>query len=354
MPRARAGNPRGPVPVKGLTAPIEIFEVSGAGPVRSRLHAAAARGLTRFVGRDGNCGRCTGLERARAGQGQVVGVVGEPGVGKSRLLWEFTHSPRLRDWLSLESGSVSYGKAVAYLPVVGLLKTYFQIDHRDGHRTMREKVTAKMLSLDRTLEPALPAILALLDVPLEDPAWQALDPSERRQQTLDAVKRLLLRETRAHPVVVVFEDLHWIDTETQAVLDSVVESLPTSRLLLIVNYRPEYRARLGQQDVLHQLRIDPLPAEGADELLRRLLGTDPALQPLMSRSDPEHPRQSILPGGVRAHAGRNRRALRRTKCISTPGRCAEHPGSGVGASHPRGPNRPPPRRRQAVAPDRRR
>ena len=118
----------GPVNVKGLTEPVEVYEVTGAGPVRSRLQAAAARGLTRFVGRTAEFETlCQALERAGAGHGQVVALVGEPGVGKSRLFWEFTHSRRTVDWLILESGSVSYGKATPYLPLIDLLKAYFKI-----------------------------------------------------------------------------------------------------------------------------------------------------------------------------------------------------------------------------------
>ena len=150
----------------------------------------------------------------------MVAIVGEPGVGKSRLIWELTHSHRIQGWLVLEAGSVSYGKATSYLPVIDLLKGYFRIGDRDTHQEIREKVTGKLLTLDRALEPALPALLALLDVPVEDPQWQALDPPQRRQQTLDAVKRLLLRESQVQPLFVVFEDLHWIDAETQAFLDS--------------------------------------------------------------------------------------------------------------------------------------
>ena len=122
----------GPVNVKGLNEPIEVYEITGAGPVRSRLQAAAARGLTRFVGRTAEFETlCQALDRARAGHGQVVALVGEPGVGKSRLFWEFTHSRRTVDWLIVESGSVSYGKATAYLPVTDLLKAYFAIEDRD-------------------------------------------------------------------------------------------------------------------------------------------------------------------------------------------------------------------------------
>jgi len=232
---------RGPVPVKGLAAPIEIFELAGASSVRSRLQAAAARGLTRFVGRDTEIGSLRqALGQAGEGHGQVVAVVGEPGVGKSRLVWEFTHSHRSQGWLVLEAASASYGKATTYFPVIELLRSYFGIEPRDDDRRMREKVTGKILSLDRALEPTLPVFLSLLDTPVADPEWTRLDPSQRRRQTLDALKRLLLRESQVQPVLLVVEDLHWIDSETQAWLDLLVESIPTARLLLLVNYRPEY------------------------------------------------------------------------------------------------------------------
>ncbi len=271
----------GPRPVKGLDAPIEVYEVVGAETVRSRLYAAAARGLTRFVGREAELDQLRqALERARAGHGQVVAVVGEPGVGKSRLYWEFTHSHRMEGWLIVESGSVSYGKATAYLPVIDLLRAYFQIEPRDEARKIREKVTGKLFSLDRALEPSLPALLSLLDVPAEDPQWERLDPPERRQRTLDGVKRLLLRESQVQPLLVIFEDLHWVDPESQALLDSLVESLPTARLLLLVNYRPEYQHGWGGKTYYRQLRIDPLPPESAEELLHALLGGDVSLQPL--------------------------------------------------------------------------
>jgi predicted ATPase/class 3 adenylate cyclase len=276
--------PLGPLPVKGLDAPVEVYELIGAGPVRSRLQAAAARGLTKFVGRLGEIDRLNAaLERARTGHGQLVAVVGDPGVGKSRLYWEFTRSHRLQGWLIVESSSVSYGKATPYLPIIELLRTYFQIEARDDARKIGEKVTGKLLSLDRGLEPSLPALLSLLDVPVQDPQWQRLDPPQRRQRTLDGVKRVLLRESQVQPVLVLFEDLHWIDGETQALLDSLVESLPTARLLLLVNYRPEYQHGWGSRTYYTQLRIDPLLPESADELLGSLLGEDPGLAPLKQR-----------------------------------------------------------------------
>src|SRR5712692_7886163 len=187
----------GPVPVKGLAAPVEVFELVGASALRRRLQAAAARGLTRFVGRQGEMDALQqALARAGAGQGQVVALLGEPGVGKSRLVYEFLHAHRTQGWLRLESSSVSYGKATAYLPVCDLLKAYCHIEDGDDARTIRAKVTGQVLTLDETLQDTLPALLALLDAVPDDSPFLKLDPPQRRQRTLDGLKRVLLRESQ--------------------------------------------------------------------------------------------------------------------------------------------------------------
>jgi class 3 adenylate cyclase/tetratricopeptide (TPR) repeat protein len=274
----------GPVPVKGLAAPVEVFELVGAGPTRTRLQALAARGLTRFVGRQAELeGLRQAQAQAGAGHGQMVAVIGEPGVGKTRLFYEFTQSHRTHGWLWLESSSVSYGRATAYLPIRDLLKAYFQIGDRDDARRVREMLTGKLLTLDAALGQTLPAFLTLLDIPIEDAQWQTLDPPQRRQRTLDAIKRLLLRESQVQPLLLIFENLHWIDAETQALLDSLVESLPAARILLLVNYRPEYQHGWGHKTYYTQLRLDPLPPESAQELLDTLLGNDAGLLPLKQR-----------------------------------------------------------------------
>ena len=139
----------------------------------------------------------------------------------------------------------------------GLLKAYFHLDDRDGGQPMRDKVTSRLRGLDDALSPTLPAFLTLLDVPVDDPQWHALDPPQRRQRFLEAIKRVLLRESQVRPVVLIVENLHWIDTETQACLDRLVDSLPTVRLLLLVSYRPEYQHGWGQQDVLHAPATGP-------------------------------------------------------------------------------------------------
>jgi tetratricopeptide (TPR) repeat protein len=210
----------------------------------------------------------------------VVALVGEAGVGKSRLVYECVHAHHLQDWQVLESASVPYGKATPYFPVIDLLRRYTHVEERDDVRTIRAKVTGQVLTLDETMQETIPALLSLLDALPEDSLFRSLDPPQRRRRTLDACKGVLLRESQVQPLVLVCEDLHWIDTETQTLLDSLVESLPTARLLLLVNYRPEYRHGWGSKTYYTQLRLDPLPPASADELLQGLLGDDPSLAPL--------------------------------------------------------------------------
>jgi class 3 adenylate cyclase/tetratricopeptide (TPR) repeat protein len=273
--------PLGPTPVKGLAGPVEVYELTGADVPRSRLRASATRGLTRFVGRTAEMTRLVdAMRRAQAGRGQLVAIIGEAGVGKSRLCYEFTHSPEARQWVVLETGSVSYGKGTSYSPVVDLLKQYFRIESRDDHPRIREKVTEKLVSVDPALARYHAALLWLLDVPSDDPHWPDVDPSQRRRRALDGVKVLLLRESVRRPVVLLCEDLHWIDPETEAFLDELVASLPAARLLLLVTYRPEYQHAWPNMSHCAQFRMEALPRETTDELLETLLGPDPGLQPL--------------------------------------------------------------------------
>jgi class 3 adenylate cyclase len=274
-------NALGPIPVKGLSDPVEVFELTGASSLRRRLQAAAARGLTRFVGRQPEVEAVRqARERAGTGHGQIVALVGEAGVGKSRLVYECVHAQDTQGWHVLESASVSYGKATPYFPIIDLLKRYAQIEDADDPRTRRARVTGQVLTLDEALQDTLPPLLALLDALPEDSPFRQLEPPQRRQLTLAALKRLLLRESQEQPLLLVCEDLHWIDAETQVLLNSLVESLPTARLLLLVNYRPEYQHGWGSKTYYTQLRLDPLPLASADEFLYALLGDDPSLASL--------------------------------------------------------------------------
>jgi tetratricopeptide (TPR) repeat protein len=210
------------------------------------------------------------------GHGQVVAVVGEAGVGKSRLFWEFIESQRSGDALILVSSAASYGKTTPYLPVIDLLKGYFRIDARDDAGKIEARVAAKVLSLGQALAPApaLSPVVALLDTPLEDAQWHGLDPRQKQRRTLEAVKLLLLGESHVHPVIVVLEDLHWVDAETQAMLNALVESVSSHRILLLISYRPEYEHGWGNKSCYTQLRLDPLSPDNAYSLLDNLVGRD--------------------------------------------------------------------------------
>jgi tetratricopeptide (TPR) repeat protein len=252
---------------------IRAYTVVGLRPRPSPLAMYAQRPLSRFVGRERELAVLEDLlGQAREGRGQVVGLVGEPGVGKSRLCYEVMQAHAAHGWLILETSADSYSQATPYRPIVDLLKVYFQLDARDDLQTIRDKVTDKLLALETPLQPILPALLVLLEVPVDDPQWQALDPSQRRQRLMDAAKYLLLRESQIQPLCLVVENLHWIDAESQGFLDSLVESLPAARVLLLVSYRPEYRHDWGSKTYYTQLRLDPLPSESAAALLRAVLG----------------------------------------------------------------------------------
>ncbi|MEH6577671.1 MAG: adenylate/guanylate cyclase domain-containing protein [Amphritea sp.] len=270
----------GAIPIKGVSEPLTVYEVVGNGPLRTRLQVAARRGLAPFVGRQRELEQISSaLEQARAEHGQIVGVVGEPGVGKSRLFYEFKQHLQ-QDCLVLETFSVSHGKAFAYLPLIELLKAYLQISPQDDDRRRREKVTGKLLTLDRSLEDSLPYLFYLLGIAEADSPLQSMDSQLRRQRTFEAIKRLLMRESLDQPLVVIFEDLQWLDSETESFIEFFVDGVASARVLLLVNYRPEYQHEWGHRSYYTQLRLDPLGEAEAGELLGSLLGEDKTLAPL--------------------------------------------------------------------------
>jgi class 3 adenylate cyclase len=272
--------PLGLVSVKGLAEPVEAWRLVGARGARTRLEARAGA-LSRFVGRDAETAQAArALEAAAGGHGQVVAVVGEPGVGKSRVGHELARRALAHDRLVIETACLSYGTSTPYLPVGGLLEALLELDAGAEPAERRARAIARLAAIDPALETAAAPILALLELPIEDAAWSALDPPQRRQRTLDALRQLLLQAARQRPLVVVVEDLQWIDAETQALLDALVDGMAAAPLALLVNYRPEYRHRWGGKSYYTQLRLDPLPAGDADALLEALLGRDASLRPL--------------------------------------------------------------------------
>ncbi|HSR58596.1 MAG TPA: AAA family ATPase, partial [Candidatus Binataceae bacterium] len=275
----------GTTKVKGVSEPVPVFEVTGLGPLRTRLQLSASRGYTKFVGRAREMEALAhAAELARQGRGQIAAAVAEPGVGKSRLVHEFK-ARNQSGWMVLEAISFSHGKATAYMPVIDLLRSYFGIEDDDDARKRREKVAGRIAMLDRALEDALPHLFGLLGLAEGEDPLAGMDAQIRRRYTLEALKRILLRESLNQPLIVIFEDLHWIDEETQAFLNLLADSIGTAKLLLLVNYRPEYSHQWNSKTYYTQLRLDPLGKESAGEMLDALLGvsaqaTDEALAAL--------------------------------------------------------------------------
>jgi class 3 adenylate cyclase/predicted ATPase/ribosomal protein L40E len=270
----------GPTAVKGLDAPVEVYEVVRAGPLKTHFQLAARRGLTKFVGREREMAAMAGaLEQASAGHGQIVAAVGEAGAGKSRLMYEFKAT--IPDGCKvLEAYSVSHGKASAWLPVLELLRGYFGFQDADHPATRREKVRATLAALDQALSEVLPYLLGLLGIHEGPDPLAQMDRQIRRRRTLEAIKRIILRESLEHAQVVIFEDLHWIDSETQALLDILADSGAGARLLLLVNYRPDYRHEWSGRGHYLQLRLDPLGGEQGAAMLAALLGGGVELEAL--------------------------------------------------------------------------
>ena len=312
----------GPTKVKGVSEPVNVYEVTGLGPLRTRLQRAAGRGPTKFVARDREMEALRhAASVAREGHGQIAAAMAVAGTGKSRLFLEFK-ATSAAGWMVLEAFSVSHGKASAYLPVIDLLHSYFKISGEDDQRTRCEKVAGKLTMLDRTFEETLPYLFALLGIVEGEDPLAGMGPQSRKRRTLDAIKRILLRESLNQPLIVIFEDLHWIDGETQAFLNLLADSIGTAKMLLLVNYRPEYSHQWNSKTYYTQLRLDPLGKEGAEEMLTALVGDGAEMRPLKrliierTQGNPffmEETFQVLLDEGALVRDGA---AVRLTKAIS--------------------------------------
>jgi class 3 adenylate cyclase/tetratricopeptide (TPR) repeat protein len=268
--------PLGPIPVRGLAEPVEVHELVGAARLRSRLEGLDARALVPVVGREAELERLLdALSAVRAGRGQVVSLVGEAGVGKSRLLREVTRLGRSEGWLVLEVAGVSFGRAMGYSAGVEMHRQYFEVEDSDSPGVIRDKVGRKLAALDPALEDGVPAILWRLNALPPGSAFLALDAATRRRRADEMSLRIIGSESRRRPAIVVVEDLQWIDAATLDSLSVFVRRVPPSTLVL-VSHRPDVEAPIASP-VHVQIRLEPLPSAGARELLDGLLGADPAL-----------------------------------------------------------------------------
>ncbi len=265
--------PRGETAVKGVSQPVPVFELRGLGVARTRLEAASLAGLTRFVGREHEL---RVLEErfadAEAGQGRVVSLVGDAGIGKSRLLMEFR--ARLGGRASwVEGHSVSFGQSIAFHPLIDLLRRNFRVEEQDGPDTVRAKVAAAVGRVGPGLESGLPPLFHLLGVaPADDPVHD-LDPQIRRAEIFEALRQLLLRAAARKPQVLVFEDLHWSDTATRQFLTYLLDSIPRARALILLTFRPGYDIALGERSYATRLALHNLSEAEAGEMAEAVLAS---------------------------------------------------------------------------------
>jgi class 3 adenylate cyclase/tetratricopeptide (TPR) repeat protein len=264
--------PIGLTSIRGLDRSVEFFELTGIRPVRTRWRARAALGLSKFVGREAEIATLReAFEHVRAGRGEMVAVVGDPGTGKSRLVHEFLQSEASQDVLVVETGAATYSRNSPYLPITSYLRSELGISDQDTHSEISEKVRTRLAALDQSLLTLLPVLHALLDLGV-DQEWQQLELLQRQRRIVDAIKTLLLRVASDRPLILVLEDLQWIDAETHAALDELEKVLADARILLVVTYRREYVNRWLAGGRCQAIALEPLADELAHELLRAQLG----------------------------------------------------------------------------------
>jgi class 3 adenylate cyclase/tetratricopeptide (TPR) repeat protein len=267
--------------LKGSSAPLEVQELTGVGAARGRLDVQRGRGFSRFVGRDEELAMLeSALEHAFAGEGQVIGVVGEAGVGKSRLCHEFSERQRAKGVPVYHVAAQAHAKSLPLVPVLQFLRSFFEITEQDSERAARERIAGKLLLLDKSFEDDLPLIFDFLAVP--DPLRPAarMDPEARQRQLLAFMKRLTHAQSAREPGVTVGEDLHWLDPASETFLANQVEAVQGTRGLTVLNFRPEYRAPWMSRSYYRQIALAPLGAEATEALLGDLLGSDPSLDGL--------------------------------------------------------------------------
>jgi class 3 adenylate cyclase/predicted ATPase len=274
----------GPFELKGVSAPVQVYELEDVGTLHTTLEVSRSRGFSRFVGRgDEMASLDAALGHAVAGSGQVIGVVADPGLGKSRLCFEFVERCRARGIAVYEAHGVSHGKLIPFLPILELFRAFFRITEQDGAEAAREKIAGRMLLLDEALRDALPIVFDFLSVPDPERPIPQMGPEQRLRQLFAVVKRVAQARSRREPAVVLLEDLQWFDGGSEAMLELLVETAAGTRTLLVVNFRPEYHAAWMQKSYYQQLPLHPLGPEAIGELLTDLLGKDPSLAGLAER-----------------------------------------------------------------------
>ena len=318
----------GRIKIKGAGEPVGVFDLEGLGPLRTRFDRSRSRGLSKFAGRTAEMATLdAALAQALAGHGQVIGIVADAGTGKSRLCFEFTEACRAQGIRVRSTTGVAHGKAVPLLPVHDLYRGIFGITAQDDAQSARHKIGGSILAVDETLVPSLPLLFDFLGVPDPDKPV-AIEPGPDRQRSLLSVlKRLTLARSRREPEVILFEDLHWIDAATELFLENLVDAADASRTLLVVKFRPEFRADWTRRSYYQQLALSPLDARAFGEMLGETLGSDVSLRDLIERihsrsgGNPffaEEIVQSLVESGALAGTTGQYQLIRRADALEIP------------------------------------
>ncbi|PQP35003.1 guanylate cyclase [Desulfobacteraceae bacterium SEEP-SAG9] len=262
----------GMVEVKGKAASQEVYRLLKTGKAESRMDVSVAKGLTRFVGRQGELyALIEGFEKAKTGSGQVVGIVGEAGVGKSRTLLEFRNDLPEGEYRYLEGRCLHYGGSMPYLPLLDILRSFFEIKEGDREVIIKNKIKKEILKLDTNLEYALSPFQDLLSIKVEDETYVKLEPLQKREKIFEALRDLLIRVSHKNPLIIAIEDLHWMDKTSEAFLDYLIGWLPNTRILLVLLYRPEYTHQWGSKSYYSKIGVDQLSLQTSAELVKSIL-----------------------------------------------------------------------------------
>ena len=258
--------------MKGKKEPQEAFELIKAGEVATRIGASVAKGLTRFVGRKNSMAALLdAFDKVKSGSGQVVGLLGEAGVGKSRLLLEMRNMLPQGEYHYLEGRCLQYGGSMAYLPVLDILRSYFDIKEGDREFLIKKKMEEKILDLDEKLKGVIPPFQSLLSLKVDDEDFSRLEPKEKREKTFEALRDLLIRVSQEKPLVLAVEDLHWMDKTSEEFLGYLIGWLANTPILLLLLYRPEYTHPWGSKSYYTKVGLDQLGTDSSSELVKAIL-----------------------------------------------------------------------------------
>jgi predicted ATPase/class 3 adenylate cyclase len=278
-------NSLGKMAVKGKEVPQEIFELIKTGEVDTRIAASAAKGLTRFVGRKNSMAALMkAYEKAQSGSGHVLGIVGAAGVGKSRLILELRSLLSEGNYTFLEGRCFQYGGAAAYLPILDILRSYFRIKEGDQESLIKKNMKEKILQLDEKLQGVLPAFHELLSLEIEDAGYQKFEPQQKREKTFESLRDLFVCESQNRPLILVVEDLHWIDKTSEEFIRYMIGWLANTHILLILLYRPEYTHTWGSKSYYSQIGLSQLTSQSSAELIQAILydcNIEPGLETLI-------------------------------------------------------------------------